>query len=416
MRLWLCLSLLFVYGAVLDVGGALAQSTKMNCQQAATYALKHNPELRAIRAKALIATRRLNASRIFPSNPELESTGKGKLKSDKFGFYKLESSLTWKFPIGGYWTQQQHLAKTIFERVQAEIQAKTFSIVLKTQKTCFQLLIEKEKQRLYQDIYTFYQRTLKIVNTRKKTGAATILDVNFARLELLQSQASLRLAKAEVKAQVFALRALLGWAQRRDPVIQDQLATQLQVKATRQQLLKRSLTQNVMLEVIKRRINEQKATLRYAEAKAIPDLKLKFFYAFEQDGGDNHIIGGGIAIPLPFLQRNQTKVWTTRAKIQQVRLKMRAMIFKMRQQIAQRHTRYLAGWEVFQLYERQLIPTFKKQLALRFKGLRLGTFSILKVISAQQSQNKALLRRIDSLKQVLNSYISLQQVMGRSFR
>jgi outer membrane protein TolC len=382
----------------------------LTCPQAALYALRHNPSFRATRANALVALRRLNASRVFPTNPELETLGKGKSKSAKWAPYQFSVELTWKFPIGGHWTARQQAVKATYERVKSEVEVAGLYLALKVEKTCFTLLLEEQKVLLYQGMLSFYQRVFGLVSKRKKSGAATAIEVNLARLELLQTRASLTQAKGEVKALQRALAAQLGWTRPGLPPLRHKLVPYLQVRQTVSQLQARGLRRHVVLRMLDLKIKEADATLRWARAKAIPDLKIKLYYAFEE--GDAHTIGGGIAIPLPFLWRNQSKVWTTRAKLRQARLKRRAMLFKIRQHIAEVHTRFQAGRRVFELYEKQLIPTLQQQLKLRIRGLRLGAFTILQVISAQQSQNKAMLKRLGSLNQVMSAYIQLQKALG----
>lgn len=388
----------------------LNRSQSMTCVQAAQYALKHNPSFRATRTQAWIALQRLNASRVFPTNPVLEALGKGKSKSKKWIPYQLSFALTWKFPIGGHWTAQQRALKATYERVKSELHVAALYLALKVQKTCFSLLLEKKKVSLYQGMLAFYQRVFEFVKKRKQSGAAAAPELNLARLELMQSRASLILAQGEVQALQRALIAQLGWTQQGTPILHPSMTSFFYVRKTQKQLQKKSLKRHVILRMLQRKIDETHAQLKWSRAKAIPDLKIKLYYAFEE--GDAHIIGGGLAMPLPLLWRNQTKVWTTHAKLRQAKLKKRAMQFKIRQQISEMYTRFQAGRRVFELYEKQLIPTMQQQLKLRIRGLRLGAFSILQVISAQQSQNKAMLKRLSSLKQVMSTYISLQKAMG----
>lgn len=392
---------------------ALLKSTVHTCQSATEFALRNNPEYRAALAKIRIYVQKLRASRLFPTNPEIEILGKGKLKTSSGKIeplpYKWENSLTWKLPIGGRWIRRQRLAQATLTRVQREVRVKRLGIVLKVQSVCYKLLVAQQKRALYQQLVAFYQRVFGLIKRRKQTGAATILDMNLARMELLQNQAALALAIADVKANTEALILRMGWTRRTRLVVRDAASLRLPAIPNVGTLLQRA-QKHVVLRALQMRVQELQAMLAWAYAKGIPDIKLKAYYALEDNWG--HVIGGGLSIPIPIIQRNQDKVWSTQAKIRQAKLILRAAQFRIQQRVKQSFVQYNANISVLRLYEKQLLPTFRQQLKLNERGLRLGSFTILKVISAQQSQNKALLQRINVLKQSFDGFIALQEAMG----
>ncbi|TNE45258.1 MAG: TolC family protein [Deltaproteobacteria bacterium] len=392
---------------------ALAGAQVLTCEQASEYALKNSPEYRAALAKIRVYIQKLRASRLFPTNPALEVLGKGKLKTAPGKIeplpYKWENSLTWKLPIGGRWIRRQRLAKATLTRVQQDVRVKRMAILLKVRSFCYKLLVAKQKRKLYSELVAFYKRVFDLVNRRKQAGAATILDLNLVRMELLQNQAALSLAIAEVKVQRQGLIAQMGWVSKTPLDIKDKVSNLLLNTASLVNFLKLSQG-HVVLKAIQLKVRELQAMLAWARAKGIPDFKLKLYYALEDSWV--HVIGGGIEVPLPFIQRNQDKVWSTEAKIREARLQFRAARFRIQQKVKQAFTMYQANLNVLQLYEKQLLPTFKQQLQLQERGLRLGSFTILKVISAQQSQNKALLQRIEVLKKTLQGVVTLQEAVG----
>jgi len=390
--------------------GKTKKKRAVSCAQASQLSLKFNPSFMVKREKLNLAKQRLKAARIFPTNPELGSTGKGKGNSQKWSPYKFELNLSWKLPVGGRWGRMQRRAKAHFLRSQTDFQLERFLLMLKAQQACFKYLLQKEKVLLYREVRAFYKRVHRIVTKRKQRGAATVLELNLARLEWLQSRASLELAIADEKALRRSLFQLLGPKVEEQITISDKLVTRLNVKQSTKDLLKKALQDNLIVRSYDLRIREALANLKWSEAKAIPDVKVKLYYSFEE--GNNHIVGGGLSMALPVLWRNQRKVWSNQSKLRQARLRLRAIKFSLRQRVLLTFTRLQAGWNVYQLYEQKLIPTMKKQIQLRERGLKAGAFTILQVISAQQSQNKARLKRLLSLKQVLKNYFDLQYALG----
>lgn len=391
-------------------------SPLFQCKEAVAYALKHNPELATMKVAIAVAKQRLRGLGIFPTNPELEAVGKIKAKPDndkvKVEPNKVELELTWKFPIGGRWSREQQWAKATLQRIQAEVRATQIHVALKVQKFCYALHIAQQKYELYETLNHFYVRILNLVEQRKRSGVATILDYNLAKMESLRNQADLALAQMDFRLQQQKLAEAMGWTQTSLPQIQGSFSTVLRRPFSLPQLLQQA-QQHYLLRVVQGQLQEAEKALAFEHAKAIPDLKLKLFYSIED--GFNHTIGAGFMMPIPFLWRNQSKIWSSRAKIQQARLKFRATQFKIQQRVNQSYLQFRTALQVFQLYEQQLLPTFRQQLQLTEKGLRLGSFTILQVMSTQQSVNKALLQRIATLKQALSAYIALQYAVGDTF-
>ena len=135
----------------------------------------------------------------------------------------------------------------------------------------------------------------------------------------------------------------------------------------------------------------------------------------ENDTGLNHIFGGGLEIPLPLFWRFQDKRWTLTEKIRQLQLKKRAERLYIDRSIRSLYISFWAARKIFLLFDTQLVPTVKRQLILQEKSLQAGGLNILKVLSAQASQSKALEKRLKELEKMLRYYRDLQEASGRFF-
>ncbi|MEM1010208.1 MAG: TolC family protein, partial [Myxococcota bacterium] len=369
--------------------------------------LKHNPALRVKRQKLLVALRRFESSRFFPSNPELTANGKAKLKDDpiKSSFYKLETKLSWKIPIGGWWLQRQAWLKKALARARQEWEAAQIKLSLDVRGACYEVMVQRAKANLFREMFAFFTRIHKLIEIRKQTGAANVLDLNLAYTEKLQSQASFQVAGALWVAKRRALRILMGWPQNgaKLPRIYGEVGPIVHKKLNLPSLIKRALQRHYLLGIIRKRILESKAKLAFADAKAFPDFKFGFFYTLQEDPDLQHVLGGGLTIPLPLFQRNQEKRWTQREKVLKFQLQRKALRFRIQQKVLQTYRLLRVYQKTYQLYEQRFLPTLKTQLSLNMRGLRLGRFSVLKVISAQQSQNKARMKSIETLEKAMKS-------------
>ncbi|MCB9638676.1 MAG: TolC family protein [Myxococcales bacterium] len=381
-------------------------------QEAVEFALKQNPSFRVVRANIAIAMQRLRGWSYFPTNPELETVGKVKApgKPNPLDFKTLENELIWKMPIGGWWTQGQKLAQAFLKRVKREVEAYQFQLTIKVHRAYNKVLISQEKVSLYKDIVKFFERIEKLTVTMKAQGAATILNVNLVRLELWQNRASLQRNRAKLRVSQQKLAKVLGWDKTDLPTATSALPSNYPSFASIDTFFVQA-ADHIRLLVAKEQIKQAEVAIQFAEAKAIPDLKLKVFYALEQEL--NHTIGIGFSIPIPFTFRNQPKIFESRAKLQQARLKLVAEQFKLRQSIRESFLRYTRMRDVLQIYQTQLLPQFKQQLRLLSRSLQLGNLQLLQLVTTQKSQLKAMLDRLDTLEETVDSYVSLFSAIGK---
>ncbi len=381
-------------------------------QEAIDYALKNNPSFRVVRANIEIAMQRLRGWRYFPTNPELESVGKVKApgKPNPLDFKTLENELVWKMPIGGWWTQGQRLAMAFLKRVKREVEAFRFTLTIETHRAYNKVLISQQKVALYKDIVSFFERIERLTKTMKAQGATDILSVNLVSLELLQNRASLQRSEAKLRVNQQKLAKFLGWDQTSLPTATSLLPSNFPLYNSIDPFFVKAVD-HVRLQVAREQIKQAEVAIQFEEAKAIPDLKLKLFYALEQEL--NHTIGVGFSIPLPFTFRNQPKVFESRAKLQQTRLKLLEEQFKIRQAIRESFLRYTKIREVLQIYQSQLLPQFAQQLRLLARSLQLGNLQLLQLVTTQKSQLKAMLDRLVTLEETVDSYISLFESIGQ---
>ena len=416
----LCVGLCLGGCVLLSFSQAHAQKTFRRCQEVVAYTRTHHPKLLALRASLRVAQKQLEAMRIFPSNPILEGKGKGKVKpkGDKSEVipYKVGGGLSWKLPVGGWWQRRQEVAKAALQRVKAEVKATELSILLKAQDTCFVWYVTDLRVGLAQQLHNFYKKALRLIDLRRKSGDATILDYNFARMESLQRQADLQRAKAKQLAVTQKLLLAMGWEQdKQNPKIQITVAWKKLVPGALKTLLTQARQQHPKIQILKKMIAESKSIRDFYRAKAIPDIKLKLSYTLENDTGLNHIFGGGLEIPLPLFWRFQDKRWTLTEKIRQLQLKKRAERLYIDRSIRSLYISFWAARKIFLLFDTQLVPTVKRQLILQEKSLQAGGLNILKVLSAQASQSKALEKRLKELEKMLRYYRDLQEASGRFF-
>lgn len=391
----------------------LSFNNGLSRQQAIAYALRYNPKWLALRAKLKTALSNLRGARVFPSNPVLGGKGKGKAKPSgsnlKTSPYMLDMELSWKLPVGGWWSQNIVLARQTLKRVKRELAGERWALTLKVHKAYNKVLLARRKVRVYQQIVGTFEEILEATKRRLREGALTRFNLINAQVSVLNNRTSLIAAKVGVKIQRRKLQELLGWKARRFPRLTSPMPRPNALTQTLV-VLQSSLPRHPWLQIAKQKIVEARARLKVAQGKAFPDLKLKLVYSYEE--GDVHKFGGGFELPIPLLFRNQTKIWTSRAKIREAVLKRKALLFQLKLQTQQEYLRFQMQQKIWKLYQKQLLPITRTAVKLRKLGLQAGAIPVLRVLSAQKTLQKALIGQIKALETALTTYLSLCRVRG----
>ena len=156
------------------------------------------------------------------------------------------------------------------------------------------------------------------------------------------------------------------------------------------------------------RIAQAKAALALSKVRAIPDLTIAVGYSLEDN---NHIVRGGLSIPLPFFWRNQSQVGQSHAQLRRTRLILARRRFLVRQRIQQAYTQYQLNLRMVRLFQKQL-RTIQARSRLIEQGLNQGSFSVFQVLATRRNIIQSQIQYLKSVQKAHSSYIRLCRAGG----
>ncbi|MBN1443603.1 MAG: TolC family protein [Planctomycetes bacterium] len=257
-------------------------------------------------------------------------------------------------------------------RLAAQTKAAFFSAVAAKRR----LEIEEENSRILGELLT-------LTAERQQAGAATEIDVNAVRSELLQQRIITRKARLELIEARQALCARMGLSTPPDGIrlieeIPGSLAAGISVARA--------------LEIAReQRLDLQAARAAVASADETVALEKRLFLrrvgagvAVESKGTSKAAVGPAFDIELPIFDQNQAGIAKAELERDQARRRLEALETAAIAEVRTAHERFVAAAELVDLHSSELLPLEKENLELAQESFRLGRTGFLSVLEAER--------------------------------
>lgn len=387
-------------------------SSSLTPQQAWSFAYKHNPTLRQLRAQSVVAQARQQGLTAFPTNPILTFEGGAQAPTLQQGSTPntapwqpdIETALRWDMPIGGRWSRNQQAAKIAVEITRLRLQQAKLAIHRDLLLVLYTTRQTSREVEIYRSLADFHQRIAQLTLQRKALGDGTRLEQQMALIEALQAQQQVLQSDSRRLQAIQQLRLLLGWHTPTFPNVDIPLAPQLPPPPPIASI-EQKIPHHPSLQLANAHLRHTQAELALAESLAIPDLTLVMLYAYSMGA---HVLRGGIEIALPLWWRNQPAVASLRAQILQRRVEIEQTRLRLLARLHTAHQRYTLARRVVLAFQSQILPQLQKQLDLIEQGYRAGQIDLIRLLTARQSLEKGQLGYLQALEQATQTHIELR--------
>lgn len=385
-------------------------------QEILLYALRHNRGLQVFRAHIKRAKAALKGAKVFPNNPTLAAGGGPQLPVLGASgtnqappiLPRMGVDLSLALPIGGRWGQKQHLASSRLRSLQERVRRQAFHLSLKVHQQINRVAVSAQMMHKRRAIASFFQRVKGFTQKRMAHGTATQLDLQLAESSQLRARQALLSAKLQYRLSRQRLKMLIGWDSPKQMPWGRFSIPAFAPLPQESALLAFGLRKHVSIQVATAQVKEAKARLRLSKAQAIPDLTVSLGYALEDN---NHIVRGGISLPLPLFWRNQSQIGQNHAKFRRARMLLARQRFLVRQRVQQAYTSYKLNLRMIRLFRKQ-VQKAQARSRLIEKGLRQGSFSVFQALAAQKGILQSQLLHLQNIQKAHDSYILLCQAAG----
>jgi cobalt-zinc-cadmium efflux system outer membrane protein len=375
---------------------ARAAEISLDLPAALQHALRDNPEIKAKRYSLGIAEGRAEqAGLLFQNNPrfsvETESQTSGRSGTS------VELNLLQEVEIAGQRGYRYEAAQKNLAQAQLSIDDAERLLRLEVTRTFYNLLALQQSITDLKEVFAAQQNLLETGEKRFAREDITILELNTLRLDHDQVRNELANKLRERVAVENELRRLLGLQEGGTLIVSGNLqeisAKKRGALLDRQTLQACALASRADLQAAKLAVEVREAELRLAQARRIPNISLGPRY--KRDNNEN-VVGGEIAIPLPFFNRNQEEITTALANQNISKTELEGRTFVVRQQIDSAYARLLLANETLRAYGNEYLGDLEKMVDLTRKAYESGEITIFEFSVTRDRFTQARARSLEA--------------------
>ncbi len=281
----------------------------------------------------------------------------------------------------------------------------------------FNLALARDAFGLGRQAVAQAQRLVEIAQARFEAG-------DIAQFEVLQAQLAAaratndqsRLENAERVARA-GINQLLNRAPDAPLDLQESLFIKPSAPVAVSELIARSLTQNVELQVAEQQLLNEQGRLRLARATRIPDLVLEpGIESFDPSLPNNYAFKMQVTVPLLIFNRRRGDITRSSALIEQLIAERDAARQRIASEIGQAMLRLDAARQQVGFYETKLLPDAERVRALTEEAYRAGQTGILPVVDAQRSTREVRQGYLQALFDYQSALAEVEGTAGVTLR
>jgi cobalt-zinc-cadmium efflux system outer membrane protein len=387
---------------------ARAAEISLDLPAALQHALRDNPEIKAKRYSLGIAEGRAEqAGSLFQNNPrfsvETESQTSGRSGTS------VELNLLQEVEVAGQRGYRYEAAQKNLAQAQLSIDDAERLLRLEVTRTFYNFLALQQSITDLKEVFAAQQNLLQTGEKRFAREDITILELNTLRLDQEQVRNELANKLRERVAVENELRRLLGLHEDGTLIVSGNLqeisAKKRGALLDRRNLQACALASRADLQAAKLAVEVREAELRLAQARRIPNISLGPRY--KRDNNQN-VVGGEIAIPLPFFNRNQEEITTALANQNISKTELEGRTFVVRQQIDSTYARLLLANETLRAYGNEYLGDLEKMLGLTRKAYESGEITIFEFSVTRDRFTQARARSLEAALAYIRTMAELE--------
>jgi cobalt-zinc-cadmium efflux system outer membrane protein len=375
--------------------GAAAKSLSPSWAETLGLLSERNPELRALRAAAEAAAREAEQADRAP-NPALSASGKvpvgGMPGFDATLMAMQEIELGKRGPRVREAVAGQAVAS-------AEYFAERWSMVIEARKVFLGLLAAQEALPLERQALALARKAEALVGKGLERGGSTRVDALEARVDVSKSELAVRDREREIAAWKRRLETILDLPGSAVSGVRGALGPGSTPPAL-PSLLERALRGHPDVRRAERRLEQARASVDRAEAKAIPDMTLSVGAMHQEGmegGGARTSIAFGLGLPIPLLDANRAGTAAAEARVRMFEEESRAVQRRIQGELARAAEDFERARADAAAWRKSILPDLEEAARLAGKAFEAGKLSRLAVLERERKavEGRLALLRLD---------------------
>lgn len=402
LGLLLCMFLASVAGA---------EERILTIEEAIRLAHGNNPDVRTFAATVEAAKARLaGASAFLQTNPGLTVTA-GPRSSPAGQSVDHSVQVLQEFEIAGQRGARIDASRAALESTEAQAHALRAETTARVRDAFARALAAEQRSALAGEALALAQQGAGAADERFRAGAAALLEVNTARVELgraVRAQGEADRRRAETFAE---LHLLLGIDPLDELTLRGNLGGPEPIPETGD-VLQEALERRGEVRAAKRSLDSARAEARLASREAIPSLKIGASYAREEES-DTTILQGVVTIDLPFFNRNKAARGAAAARVSQLETAVQATDRRIRQEVVTALARVRAAQASANGYAGDVVNAMEGNMGLITESYRAGKIDFLQLLLIRRQTLEARREHIDVQEELSAARAQLGRALGR---
>ena len=390
-----------------------AVTGELTLAQAVSYALVHSPELasfslsvRQAEATALQAGLRPNPALRF--NIE-EFAGTGELSGTDAA--EVTVAVGQLIELGAKRVKRRRLADLEAQLADWDYEAARIGVMVSVAVAFTEVVAAREQVRLAEEDLTLAEATREVVASRVRAGKTAPVETTRADVEVSTGRIRLDRAKRDLESARYALAAT--WGATRPGF--DQAAGILEPggQVPPFEALLPLLAQNPRLARWDTEFEQRQASLTLEEANAIPNLKVTVGVKHLNEIDEQAAVLG-LAIPLPFFDRNQGSISVARHGVARAREELRQEQADLTAGLQAAYQALAAAQREGELLRQEVLPAAELAFEATRKAFQQGKGDYLGVLDAQRTLVGARKQYLSALAAQARATSQVEGLIGQS--
>jgi len=391
-----------------------AEAEDLTLEEAVTRALASNPEVVAAAADVEVARgHRAGAGLLLQENPELSgAVGPRSRPGGAEEDLDWEVSATQSFEIAGQRGARIDATSAALAAADARLAERQAEIAAQVREAFGRVLGAEARAALADTALGLARQAVDAASERHRRGAASLIELNTARVEFGRSNRSQLEARRRRAATVAELKLLLAIGPGDTLSIQGELASLSPVRDLDvAELSAVAARSRPTLIAARYDLESARAEERLAAREAVPSPSIGANYQREEDAT---IVQGTVAIDLPLFARNQAERQVSRARTQQAEQLVAALERQVSQEVALSVQSVEAARETLAGFEGDVLEALDENVALVNKGYEAGKIDFLQLILIRRETLEARRDYIEALEELNAAEAELDRAVGRT--
>lgn len=394
------------------------RASALTLDEAVVASLNHNLDLRAAYYEVGKARGRLIQAGLWP-NPEIEFATTTDRTFNNEGESLSSAAFTQAFPITGRLRFARQVGRVDVAQAIAEIRNRERLLIGETQRDFLTVLLLDQQIATRRDFLGVNREFVDVVEKRFEKAEVSEVDVSLASVEAQRLELEIDTLQAERAARELSLKQRLGLTPDSPLRLQGDVM-ELAKKFSPEKYSETVVPLRPDLRVTELGIDRANAEIRLARAEAWGDWTVGLDFESERKVDEpeglqrDKFLGIEVAIPLPFWNRNQGRVYEQQATAAQSAQQVEALRLTIRTEIATGLARARKLREVVRNYQSKVLPSMTKSTELLKKGYGTGLADATQVIQGQQQRALLLAAYLDAYNAYIQALVDLDTAAGTS--